>query len=154
MKIEQYIVASVVMMMMAACGSYKKNIKEELEADISGKRIELTDMSGIGVMEGNARMSEGMSVQITEIHYSEPDTLGRQHVTKKVVSDVTRNRSLEGEVTKKDSVNAKTVADGEMHVSIDESNEVDNEICNDRYIHFLFFTFLAIALAKLIRLCF
>lgn len=101
MKIE-HIVVVVVMLVLAACGASKKVVHEEATTSVKTERM--TDITGIEVVHGDARMSEGLSVSEVEVYYSLPDSSGEQHVERMVKRTIETKRDAEVEVISKDSV--------------------------------------------------
>lgn len=89
-------------MLLTGCGAYRKSVDVRVEEE--RKQLAMSEMSGIGEMRGNAWMSEGVSVTETEVHYSLPDSTGRQHVTKTVTRTVDTDKSITVEVEKEDSI--------------------------------------------------
>lgn len=77
-----------------SCGSSSKSVKRQ--SKVERQELKMTRMSGIGVVHGDARMSEGVSVTETEVHYSLPDSSGRQHIVKTVIraSEIDRNTNV------------------------------------------------------------
>lgn len=124
MKIEHYIYIGVMLVMLTACGSYRKSTKEDLEG--SRRALTLSEMSGVGEMHGNARMSEGVSVTETEVHFSLPDSTGEQHITKTVTRRVEAKREADAEVVTEDSVTVKVAEVSSEDVEV--KTEVEKEV--------------------------
>lgn len=125
MKIEHYIVGVVILVLLTACGAYKRSVHEDV--DVERRALALSDMSGIGVVNGNARMSEGMSVIETEVHYSLPDSSGRQHVTKTVTRQTDVKREADAEVVAKDSVKVTDTDMMEEEMKVEEREDKERE---------------------------
>lgn len=106
MKIECVIYIGL-MMLFVACGSVRRTSEKDVETLREVVRQELTEMSGLGEMHGNARMSEGVSVVVTEVHFSAPDSVGKQYVMREINRRTEAKRRTETEVEVKDSVEVK-----------------------------------------------
>ena len=125
MKIEHYIVGVVILVLLTACGAYKRSVHEDM--DLERRALALSDMSGIGVVNGNARMSEGVSVMETEVHYSLPDSSGRQHVTKTVTRQTDVKREADAEVLAEDSISVKVAEVVEEQAAVVSDKETEAE---------------------------
>lgn len=124
MRGELYIYIGVMMVMLSACGSYRKSTKEDLEG--SRRALTLSEMSGVGEMHGDARMSEGVSVVETEVHFSLPDSTGEQHITKTVTRRVEAKREADAEVVAEDSVTMRVAEVSSEDVEV--KTEVEKEV--------------------------
>lgn len=120
MRIEQFICIGVMSMLLTGCGAYRKSVDVRVEEE--RKQFAMSEMSGIGEMRGNAWMSEGVSVTETEVHYSLPDSTGRQHVTKTVTRTVDTDKSINVEVEKEDSITSK-----DMKIEETENKEMGRD---------------------------
>lgn len=125
MKIEHYIYIGVIMVLLTACGASRKSL--EKGSEVERQALALSEMSGIGVVRGNARMSEGVSVTETEVHYSLPDSTGQQHVTKTVTRQTDVNRKAEAELVAEDSVNVTDMDMMEEGMKVEEREEKERE---------------------------
>lgn len=125
MKIEHYIVGVVILVLLAACGAYKRSVHEDVE--VERRALALSDMSGIGVVNGNARMSEVVSVMEMEVHYSLPDSSGRQHITKTVTRHADVKREADAEVVAEDSVSVKVAEVVEEQAAVVSDKETEAE---------------------------
>lgn len=119
MRIEQFIFAGVICMLLAGCGAYSKSVDVRVEEE--RKQLAMSEMSGIGEMRGNAWMSEGVSVTETEVHYSLPDSDGKQHITKTVTRTVDKDKSIAVEIEKEDSITSKDMKIEETESKIEET---------------------------------
>lgn len=108
-------------MLIAGCGAYRKSVDVRVEEE--RKQFAMSEMSGVGVMHGNAWMSEGVSVTETEVHYSLPDSTGKQHVTKTVTRTVDTDKSITVEVEKEDSITSKDMKIEETESKIEETED-------------------------------
>lgn len=106
-------------MLLTGCGAYRKSVDVRVEEE--RKQFAMSEMSGIGEMRGNAWMSEGVSVTETEVHYSLPDSTGKQHVTKTVTRTVDTDKSINVEVEKEDSITSKDMKIEETENKIEET---------------------------------
>lgn len=141
MRIEQYVVAVVICAMMMGCGSTRRLEDKERE------RAVMTEMSGVGVLRGNTRWSEGVRVRETEVQYSLPDSTGEQHVTRRIEREIVIDAEGEEIVEKVDSFKTKVM-------EIEEEKEVTEEeksFVVNNYIGFLLF---GIATAVVLRISF
>lgn len=118
MRIEQLIFAGVICMLLAGCGAYSKSVDVRVEEE--RKQLAMSEMSGIGEMRGNAWMSEGVSVTETEVHYSLPDSTGRQHITKTVTRTVDTDKCIAVAIEKEDSITSKDMKIEETESKIEE----------------------------------
>lgn len=125
MKIEHYIYIGVIMVLLTACGASRKSM--EKGSEVERKALALSEMSGIGVVHGNARMSEGVSVTETEVHYSLPDSTGRQHVTKTVTRQTDVKREADAEVVAEDSVKVTDMDMMEDEMKVEEREDKERE---------------------------
>lgn len=125
MKIEHYIYIGVIMVLLTACGASRKSM--ERCSEVERQAVALSDMSGIGVVNGNARMSEGLSVTETEVHYSLPDSSGRQHITKTVTRHAEVKREADAEVVAEDSVSVKVAEVVEEQAAVVSDKETEAE---------------------------
>lgn len=119
MRIEQLIFAGVICMLLAGCGAYSKSVDVRVEEE--RKQFAMSEMSGIGEMRGNAWMSEGVSVTETEVHYSLPDSTGRQHITKTVTRTVDKDKRIAVAIENKDSITSKDMKIEETESKIEEA---------------------------------
>lgn len=119
MRIEQLIFAGVICMLLAGCGAYSKSVDVRVEEE--RKQFAMSEMSGIGEMRGNAWMSEGVSVTETEVHYSLPDSTGRQHITKTVTRTVDKDKSIAVAIENEDSITSKDMKIEETESKIEEA---------------------------------
>lgn len=119
MRIEQFICIGVMSMLLAGCGSYSKSVDVRVEEE--RKQLAMSEMSGIGEMRGNAWMSEGVSVTETEVHYSLPDSDGKQHITKTVTRTVDKDKSIAVTIEKEDSITSKDMKIEETESKIEEA---------------------------------
>lgn len=141
MRIEQYVVAIVVCAMMMGCGSTRRLEDKERE------RAVFTEMSGVGVLRGNTRWSEGVRVRETEVQYSLPDSTGEQHVTRRIDREIVIDAEGEEIVEKVDSV---TIDKEEVEKEKEETEE-DKGYQVNNYIGFLLF---GLATAVVLRISF
>lgn len=125
MKIEHYIYIGVIMVLLTACGASRKSM--EKGSEVERQALALSEMSGIGVVHGNARMSEGVSVMETEVHYSLPDSTGRQHVTKTVTRQTDMKREADAEVVAEDSVKVKETDMMKEEMKVEEREDKERE---------------------------
>lgn len=125
MKIEHYIYIGVIMVLLTACGASRKSL--EKGSEVERQALALSEMSGIGVVHGNARMSEGVSVMETEVHYSLPDSTGQQHVTKTVTRQMDVKREADAEVVAEDSVKVTVTDMMEEGMKVEEREEKERE---------------------------
>ena len=125
MKIEHYIYISVILVLLTACGASRKSL--EKGSEVERQALALSEMSGIGVVHGNARMSEGVSVMETEVHYSLPDSTGQQHVTKTVTRQTDVKREAEAEVVAEDSVKVTDMDMMEEGMKVEEREDKERE---------------------------
>lgn len=108
-------------MLLAGCGAYRKSVDVRVEEE--RKQLAMSEMSGIGEMRGNAWMSEGVSVTETEVHYSLPDSTGKQHVTKTIRRTVDTDKSITVEVEKEDSITSNNMQIEETKSKIEETED-------------------------------
>lgn len=146
MKIEHIICIVVIILTMTSCGSYRKIHKEDVEVEREAVRHELTEMSGIVVERWSAWMSEELSMTATEVHYSEPDSSGEQHITKTVTRRMEAKRDTQGVGEAVDSTNVRTVEDEHTDEDIDMSFEEGKKANNVSFVVYIIL-FAAIALA-------
>lgn len=125
MKIEHYIYIGVIMILLTACGASRKSM--EKGSEVERQTLALSEMSGIGVVHGNARMSEGVSVTETEVHYSLPDSTGRQHVTKTVTRQTDVKREADAEVVAEDSMKVTETDMTKEEMKVEEREDKERE---------------------------
>lgn len=147
MKIEHYIYSVVILSVMMSCGSYKKSIKEHSE--VERQEWKMTRMSGIGVVHGDARMSEGVSVTETEVHYSLPDSLGKQHIVKTVIREAEIDKDMDVVIEVENSMSITEDASRSEHEDVEiEEEKMYSSI---DYILLVFVVLAAIALARFFK---
>lgn len=125
MKIEHYIYIGVIMVLLTACGASRKSM--EKGSEVERQALALSEMSGIGVVHGNARMSEGVSVTETEVHYSLPDSTGRQHVTKTVTRQTDVKREADAEMVAEDSMKVTETDMTKEEMKVEEREDKERE---------------------------
>lgn len=141
MKIEHYIYIGVIILVTISCGSSSKSVKEHSEVERQEWRM--TRMSGIGVVHGNARMSEGVSVTETEVHYSLPDSSGKQHIVKAVVRKSEIEKDTDVMIEAEDSMSITEDVSRSEHEDM-EVEEEENRLSN---IHSILIVFIVSAIA-------
>lgn len=141
MKIEHYIYIGVIILVMISCGSSSKSVKGHSE--VERQEWNMTHMSGIGVVHGNARMSEGVSVTETEVHYSLPDSSGKQHIVKAVIRKSEIEKDMDVMIEAEDSMSITEDVSRSEHEDM-EVEEEENRLSN---IHSICLVFIVSAIA-------
>ena len=109
----------VVVMCLLGCRSSRETMKDT-EALRMAERVRLTEVQGVRVVYGSTRMSEGLSVMEQEVHYSSPDSSGRQSVMKTVTRTIKSEKDVESDVQEVDSM---AVEDMEQEDEVEASEE-------------------------------
>lgn len=109
----------VVAMCLLGCRASRETMKDT-EALRMAERVRLTEVQGVRVVYGSTRMSEGLSVIEQEVHYSAPDSSGKQTVTKTVTRTIKAEKDVESDVQDVDSM---TVKDMEQEDEVEASEE-------------------------------
>lgn len=141
MKIEHYTYIGVIILVMISCGSSSKSVKGHSE--VERQEWKMTHMSGIGVVHGNARMSEGVSVTETEVHYSLPDSSGKQHIVKAVIRKSEIEKDMDVMIEAEDSMSITEDVSRSEHEDM-EVEEEENRLSN---IHSILLVFIVVAIA-------
>ena len=106
-------------------------------------------MSGIGVVHGNARMSEGVSVTETEVHYSLPDSSGKQHIVMAVIRKSEIEKDMDVMIEAEDSMSITEDVSRSEHEDM-EVEEEENRLSNIHSILIVFIvSVIALAVYKL-----
>lgn len=124
-----------------SCGLYKKSVKEHSE--VERQEWKMTRMSGIGAVHGNARMSEGVSVTETEVHYSLPDSSGKQHIVMAVIRKSEIEKDMDVMIEAEDSMSVTEDVGKSEHEDM-EVEEEKNRLSN---IHSILIVFIVSAIA-------
>lgn len=98
----------VVAMCLLGCRAARETVKDT-EALRMAERVRLTEVQGVRVVYGSTRMSEGVSVMEQEVHYSAPDSSGKQTVTKTVTRTIKAEKDVESDVQDVDSMAVKDI---------------------------------------------
>jgi hypothetical protein len=109
----------VVIMCLLGCRASRETMKDT-EALRMAERVRLTEIQGVRVVYGSTRMSEGISVIEQEVHYSAPDSSGRQSVTKTVTRTIKAKKDVQSDVQEIDSM---AVEDMEQEDEVEASEE-------------------------------
>lgn len=109
----------VVIMCLLGCRTSRETMKDT-EALRMAERVRLTEIQGVRVVYGSTRMSEGVSVMEQEVHYSAPDSSGRQPVIKTVTRTIKAEKDVESDVQEVDSM---AVEDMEQEDEVEASEE-------------------------------
>ena len=78
MKIKLFACIGVIIMLLG-CTAHREVVGVR---EVESKRV--TEIQGVGVVHGTTLMSEGMSIVEIEVHYSLPDSTGKQSRTKEI----------------------------------------------------------------------
>jgi hypothetical protein len=109
----------VVIMCLLGCRASRETMKDT-EALRMAERVRLTEIQGVRVVYESTRMSEGVSVMEQEVHYSAPDSSGRQSVTKTVTRTIKAKKDVQSDVQEIDSM---AVKDMEQEDEVETSEE-------------------------------
>lgn len=109
----------VVIMCLLGCRTSRETMKDT-ESLRMAEWVRLTEIQGVRVVHGSTRMSEGVSVMEQEVHYSAPDSSGRQSVTKTVTRTIKAEKDVESDVHEVDSM---AVEDMEHENEVEASEE-------------------------------
>jgi hypothetical protein len=109
----------VVIMCLLGCRASRETVKDT-EALRMAERVRLTEVQGVRVVYGSTRMSEGLSVLEQEVHYSAPDSSGKQTVTKTVTRTIKAEKDVQSDVQEVDSM---AVEDMEQEDEVEASEE-------------------------------
>lgn len=109
----------VVIVCLLGCRASRETVKDT-EALRMAERVRLTEVQGVRVVYGSTRMSEGLSVMEQEVHYSAPDSSGKQTVTKTVTRTIKAEKDVESDVQEVDSM---AVEDMEQEDEVEASEE-------------------------------
>jgi uncharacterized lipoprotein NlpE involved in copper resistance len=116
----------VVIMCLLGCRTRRETMKDT-EALRMAERVKLTEIQGVRVVYGSTWMSEGISVIEQEVHYSAPDSSGRQSVTKTVTRTIKAKKDVQSDVQEIDSMAVKDMEQEDEVEASDEHKETMTE---------------------------